>query len=233
MYALLVNIMNEIELIDCYTAFLKNHGVQFYKNGFPIFEKSWYISTKPKVIAPYSKRQYYKECKSEISICYFEKDAHLYPRLEKVFDEIRILANYHSVCMMDISISPLMLDEVQRFNILLNLLFTCVVAVHGIKIIPSFKTGNYETVKLLKKSIGDSKYWIMGAIGTQQIYKNSYYECLFRNKCMMIAPNELLIYGKPNKSTTICLDQYGIRYISIYKDFRTLSYSSLVKYERL
>ena len=223
--------MHEIELVERYTAFLKEHGVQFYENGFPIFKKEWFITTKPKVIAPYNKRQYYKESKSEISICYFEKDEHLYPRLERVFQEIEILIGYHSVCMMDVSISPLMLDEVQRMNMLLNLLFICVVAVHGIKIIPSFRTGDYETLKLLVLSVGKSKYWVMGAVGTQQITKNAYYENLFRCKCMTILPEELLIYGKPNKSTISCLNQYGIRFEPVYKDFRDLSYSSEINYE--
>ena len=53
--------MHEIELVERYTAFLKEHGVQFFENGFPIFQKEWFITTRPKVIAPYNKRQYYKK----------------------------------------------------------------------------------------------------------------------------------------------------------------------------
>ena len=223
--------MHEIELVERYTAYLKENGVEFYENGFPKFKPDWIITTRPKVIAPFNKRQYYWQNKRDISICYFGKDEHLYPILDKVFSETIILKEYHSVCMMDISISPLMLDEVQRMNMLLNLLFICIIAVNGIKIIPSFRTGNFETLQLLVKSVGYSKYWVMGAVGTQQITKNAYYENLFRCKCMMVLPEELLIYGKPNKSTISCLNQYGIRFEPIYKDFRNLSYSSEINYE--
>ena len=222
--------MNEIELVERYTAYLKENGVEFYENGFPKFKPNWIIKDKPKVIVPFSKRQYCWQDKQEISICYFDKDEHLYPRFDKVFEEIKILKEYHSVCMMDISVSPLMLDEVQRMNLLLNLLYTCVLAVNDIKIIPSFRTGNFETLQLLIKSVGYSDYWVMGAVGTQQIRSNAFYEYLFRTKCILILPKHLLCYGRPNKNTANCLDEYGIEFRPIYKDFRSLSYSKEVQY---
>ena len=224
-----VRVMCEIELVECYTAYLKDKGVEFYDNGYPKFNSDWFIKEKPKVIAPFNKRQYYRQDKHDISICYFEKDEHLYPRLDKVFKEIEILKEYHSVCMMDISISPLMLDEVQRMNLLLNLLFICVIAVNGIKIIPSFRTGNFDTLTLLVNSVGHSKYWVMGSVGTQQVRSNSFFEYLFRTKCMFVEPANLLCYGRPNKQTCKCLDEYGIEYKPFYKDFRDLSYSSRIK----
>ncbi len=221
--------MHEIELVERYTAYLKDRGVEFYENGFPMFKSEWFINNKPLVIAPFNKRQYYRQNKQYISICYFGKDEHLYPRLDKVFEEIEILKEYHSVCMMDVSISPLMLGEVQRMNLLLNLLFICVIAVNDIKIIPSFRTGDLETMFLLIKSVGNSKYWIMGTIGTQQIRSNSFYEYLFRAKCLFINPGRLLSYGRPNSKTVKCLDDYGIECV-VYKDFRNLSYSKEVYY---
>ena len=219
-------VMHEIELVESYTAYLKEKGVEFWENGFPKFKSNWIITTKPRVIAPFNKRHYYWQNKQDISICYFGKDEHLYPRLDKVFKEIEILKEYHSVCMMDISISPLMLDEVQRMNLLLNLLFICVVAVNGIKIIPSFRTGSFETLQLLVQSVGHSDYWAMGAVGTQQIRNDAFFDYLFKTKCMFIMPKHLLCYGQPNKQTIDCLEEYGIEYKPIYKDFRSLSYSS-------
>lgn len=221
--------MHEIELVERYTALLKEHGVEFFDDGFPKFKFEWFITGKPLVIAPFNKKQYYQQNKSDISICYFGKDEDLYPRLDKIFEEIGLLKEYHSVCMMDISISPLMLDEVQRMNLLLNMLFICVVAVNGIKIIPSYRTGNSETLQLLMRSVGYSKYWVMGAIGTQLTRNNSFYEYLFRTKCMNIMPECLLVYGRPNKNTLKCLNQYGID-VQLFKDFRTMSYSLEVQY---
>ena len=222
--------MNEIENVERYTAYLKEKGVEFYENGFPILKPNWIITTKPKVMAPFNKRHYYWQSKRDISICYFDKDEHLYPRLDKVFEEIKILKDYHSVCMMDISISPLMLDEVQRMNLLLNLLYTCVVAVNGIKIIPSFRIGDYDTLKLLMASVGQSDFWVIGAVGTQQTRNNAFYEYLFRTKCLLVMPKHLLSYGRPNNNTIKCLEDYGIESKTFYKDFRSLSYSGEVRY---
>ena len=190
------------------------------------------IDNKPLMIAPFSKRIYYHQDKKNISLCFFEKDEHLYPRLNKAFEEINIFRNYHSVCMMDISISPLMLDEVQQINLLINLLYICVLAVNGIKIIPSFRTASFETIKLLRESVGSSQYWAMGAVGTQRIRNNSFYEYLFREKCLLIMPKQLLIYGKPNKATISTLNNYGINTKNVYEDFRNLSYKSEVNYGR-
>jgi hypothetical protein len=221
--------MNEIELVELFTRYLTENNVKFTDDGFPLLKEEWFINNKPKIIAPFNKRQYYRQNKKDISICYFGKDEHLYPRLEKIFDEISILKEYHSACMMDISVSPLMHDEVQRMNLLLNLLFVCVVAVNGIKIIPSFRTGSLETLNLLMKSVGKSKYWVMAAVGTQRVRKNAFFEYLFRTKCLLIIPEHLLVYGRPNVSTSLCLNDYGIKY-EVYKDFRSLSYSKEVRY---
>lgn len=81
--------MHEIELVECYTAYLKEKGVEFFGDGYPKFNPDWIIKTKPKIIAPYNKRQYYRQNKSVISICYFGKDEHLYPRLDKVFADMK------------------------------------------------------------------------------------------------------------------------------------------------
>ena len=217
--------MNEIEIVEIYTTFLIGKGVEFYENGFPKFKPDWIIKNRPKIIVPFYKRHYYKTNKKDISICYFSKDEHLYPRFKNVFKEIEILKEYHSVCMMDISISPYMLDEVQRMNLLINLLYTCVLAVNGIKVIPSLRTGNFETLTLLMKSIQYSKFWVMGIVGTQKAKDNAISELNFKTKCLLISPEEVLCYGKPNNKTTACLQEYGVEFKPIYKDFRSLCYT--------
>lgn len=223
--------MSEIELVEVFTKYLKKHKVKFTNDGFPLLRSEWFSTTKPKIIAPYNKRQYYRQNKKDISICCFIKDEVLYPRLDKILDEVSTLSEYHSVCMMDISISPLMLDEVQRMNLLINLLFTCVVAVNNIKVIPSFRTGNFETLQLLERSVGRPSYWVMGLVGTQKNARNAFFEYLFRAKCILLSPKHLLIYGQPNIGTASCLKEYGIEY-DVYKDFRTLSYSKEIDYGR-
>lgn len=221
--------MHEIEIVECYTSYLLKRGVKFRDNGFPLFNSEWIITNKPKVIAPFNKRKYYRQNKKDISICYFADDKFLYPRLEKVFSEIEILKEYHSICMMDISVSPYMLEEVQEMNLLLNLLYCCVIAINGIKIIPSFRTGSFSTINLLIDSVGKSKYWVMGSVGTQKSKNSSYLDFLFKAKCLLIMPEVVLSYGRINESTYNCLMSLGIE-CCIFNDFRRLSYNKEVRY---
>ena len=221
--------MDEIQIIEALTKYLLERGVEFSEDGFPIFQAQWIIEDLPDAIVPFSKRHYFKIDKKKVSICFFENDKLLYPRFNKLFKEIETLEQYHSVCMMDISVSPFMFDCVQETNLLINMLYSCVLATNGIKIIPSFRSGSFETIQILTRNIGQVDYWIMGAIGTQKVKKNVYLDYLFESKCLILMPKRILIYGKPSKSTISCLNEYGIKY-SIYKDFRYLSYKKEKQY---
>lgn len=218
--------MNELETIELYTKYLRERGVSFTDSGFPIFKEKWFTTEKPKAIITFDKRNKISLKRKEISICFFEDDERLYPRFDKVFEEIPMLKNYHSVCMMDISISPLMDVRLQNTNLLLNMLYICILAVNGIKILPSIRTGEIETINILNDSICNAPYWVMGALGTQKKMQESqyYFEYLFRTKCLKIRPKHILIYGKPSKSTENILLEYNIDY-TVYVDFRTQSYA--------
>ena len=214
---------NEIYLVEEMIKYLKSKKVKF-KNNLPILKKEWMATSLPKRIVPFSKRNYVNDDKSNISICFFDKDSNIYPRLYKVMDEISIYKNYHSICMMDISISPLMDEPLQNFNLLLNLCFTSILGVNGIKIIPSTRCGNEHNLMLLKDATEGSDIWISGLIGTQKDKKNEYIDLLFIIKLNILPIKKLLLYGKPNIDTTNILDNNEIDYI-IYDDFRRYSFN--------
>lgn len=223
--------MNEILLASKLVEYLKENGVSFNEKGYPILKEEWLAKTKPSFIVPFNKRQYFRN-EQDVSICFFSKDENLYPRLAKIFDEMQIYKRYHSVCMMDISVSPYMHREVQNFNLLLNMLFIAVLGVNQIKIIPSYRSGELETVEVLKECIPEPEFWVMGAVGTQKAKNNDYFNLLFTHKCLMLNPKLILSYGKPSAKTTEQLKEFSIELIT-YRDFRDLSYSEEISYERL
>lgn len=223
--------MNEILIANRLVKYLKEKGIQFTEDGYPILKKEWYATTTPSKIVPFNKKQYFSGEK-DISICFFYCDESLYPRLERVIEELEIYKNYHSVCMMDISVSPYMLDEVQKFNLLLNLLFIAVLGSEGIKIIPSFRSGNSETLNVIEECIPEPLFWVMGIVGTQKSKKNLYFDLLFLEKLLRLTPHKILCYGKPAKSTYLDLKDANIELL-MYRDFRDLSYSKEIDYGRL
>ena len=60
--------MNEIELVEAYTIYLKDHHIEFYEDGFPKLKSEWFIQDSPSIIAPFNKRHYYQQKKKDISI---------------------------------------------------------------------------------------------------------------------------------------------------------------------
>ena len=63
----------------------------------------------------------------------------IYPRFEKIADEVDEFGKFKSVISMDLSVSRNMPLEVQKFNMLMNALYTTYLASEGIKIIPSLR----------------------------------------------------------------------------------------------
>ena len=57
----------------------------------------------------------------------------IYPRFEKIADEVDEFGKFKSVISMDLSVSRNMPLEVQKFNMLMNALYTTYLASEGIK----------------------------------------------------------------------------------------------------
>ncbi len=193
--------------IDFVTAeFLKKwlleHECRFDINGFPIMPKK------------------------NTSICFCIPDGRIYPRFEKVFDEINELKSFQSVCAMDLSVSKNMNREMQNFNMLLNSLYMAVLAYSGIKIIPSLRCGDESTIHFLLNHKG-APLWILGIHGNSQncdVY--AFDEYILRSEFIFIHPKKVLLYGNPSKREKDILDDIEIPYraydhfLKLYKSRR-------------
>lgn len=198
---------------------LVSKNVSFDEKGFPKIPKNAYAKSKPKYIAPWHHRKSY--CARITSICFYMPDNYIYPRFEKVFDELKELGKYHSVCGIDLSVSKKMSRNVQRFIIYLNALYNAVLAYSGIKIIPSLRFGDETTLKYLM-NYKHSDIFVAGFHGCSQYMKlSSYDEYLFRIEVLVLNPKEILLYGIPQKKERSILENLRINYKE-YEDFRRL-----------
>ncbi len=198
---------------------LVSKNVSFDDKGFPIIPKSAYVKVKPKYIAPWHHRKsYYAKI---TSICFYMPDNYIYPRFEKVFDEITELKEYHSVCGIDLSVSKKMNRNIQRFIIYLNALYNAVLAYSGIKIIPSLRFGD-ETTSIYLMNYKDSNIFVTGIHGcSKYMALSSYDEYLFRIMMIILNPKKVLLYGKLGKQERNILKNTRINYEE-YEDFRRL-----------
>ncbi len=154
-------------------------------------------------------------------MCFFLPDEKIYPRIDHVFEEIEVLREYQSVCSLDLSVSKKMTRKLQNFNMLMNALYTAVLAYSGIKILPSLRCGDEKTIKLLYPYMKTSM-WILGIHGCSKYKDLAWYdEYVFRSETIILRPQRLLLYGTPSKDEKSVLDDIGIPYRS-YLDFRKL-----------
>lgn len=209
----------DFKLANKLKEWLVSRNVSFDDKGFPLIPKNSYVKNKPKYIAPWNHRKSY--CAKITSICFYMNDNYIYPRIEKVFDEINELKKYHSVCGIDLSVSKKMNRNVQRFIIYLNALYNAVLAYSGIKIIPSLRFGDETTLKYLM-IYKESSIFAIGIHGSSKYMKlSSYDEYLFRLMILIFNPKILLLYGKPNKKEKDILENININY-KVYNDYRRL-----------
>lgn len=213
------NLLDLIKTTDEYIAYLKDHDFKFDGNGFPIFTKDMFLIEEPKLIVPYSNRNDKRiEDKKKTLLCTFAPDRRIYPRLNKIFEEIEIYKKYIGVATSDVTVTEDMDKEWQELIILLNQLYGAILAVNGIKIVFNTRVGNLDNTNILK-NVPKNVMCISGFLGCETIKK---YDYSYLIKILYLLPSKLLIYGKKDKNANEMLDTMGINY-RYYIDFHKLS----------
>ncbi len=189
---------SDIEMAVALTDYLRIKKIKFDENGFPTFDKHWFLNDIPDEMLPFYHRN---ECKrkSRTCICFNASDETLYPRISSVFSDLDIYREYMGVAPMDLSVSRYMLLEVQIFNLYLNALFMATLGCNGIKIVAPIRYGSIETVPLFT-CYSQAPIYSVGSIGTKpQKGENSFYEnyefALFKAIVIKNRRAKLLVYG--------------------------------------
>ncbi len=201
---------------------LDSNGIQFTPEGYPIIPKKMLLKEIPDEILPFEHRNQCRDKRKTI-LCSFANDELLYRRLKSLEKDLGILKEYMGVIGFDLS--PRLGEDIkqQKLNLLINQMVNAYRAIHGIKILSNFRTGDIRTVNVLN-SYPPNSWYAVGTLGCSRghVEKNS---ILLRTKLIYARPERLLIYGMLRREYKEILDELGIPY-NVYQDFKNRSFQN-------
>lgn len=223
------SIVDLLELEHSYRDYLLSHNVHFDDRGNPIFHSSMFLDKWPETIIPYSCRNNAALVADpkQTAICFFTKDSLIYPRLEKVFEELDEYRRFMAVVSMDLTFTSDMEVELQRLIVTINQLFAMILAINGIKIILNTRSGSLDCTSAFSnvpKGISVSS----GFLGCERLQEDN---LSYISKMLFLFPSKVLIYGKHDPKAEEQLDRFGFDY-RVYADVHRRTKSKEVCYGR-
>ena len=208
-----------IRLCDEYYSYLKERGLSLTERGFPVFRPEWFIKDYPDQIVPfYQRNNRLIVDKRRTLICLFSDDANIYRRFDRVCSDIHIYRSYMGVVSGDITITADMDQEYQNFVMLLNQLYTAVLAINGVPICMSTRRGMTDTIQNFE-GVPKKAAYISSFLGCNA---SDVRDMTYISKILTLQPSLLILYGKENNVACNQLDNMGIDYKQIL-DFHTFS----------
>lgn len=209
------SIVDLLELERSYRNYLSSQNVVFDDEGNPIFQASMFLDEWPETVIPYSCRNNAALVtdSKKTAICFFTKDSLIYPRLEKVFEELDEYRRFMAVVSMDLTFTSDMEVELQRLILTINQLFTMILAINGIKIILNTRSGSLDCVSAfsnIPKGISVSS----GFLGCDRLQEDN---LSYISKMLFLFPGKVFIYGKHDPKAEEQLDRFGFDY-RVYAD---------------
>lgn len=212
--------------------YLSSKGVDFSRDGFPIFSADWFLDEEPDEILPYPHRRVCKDPR-RTAICFNCSDDDLYVRISCAINDVHEYRSYLGLMPMDISVSHYMLSEAQKFNLLLNSLFLAVMGINGIKFAAPARFGSLETIPLFA-CYQKAPILSVGSIGTRHNAKRENdYEAYCRKALRLVLPQArlLLSYGEMRIEEANEWKSLGIKTRS-YVDYQERSRKGELSYVR-
>lgn len=200
---------------------LGDAGVQFDSQGFPLLPRESYLDEWPERFIDYGHRNgSVVQDKSRTVICFFSPDSRLFPRLEKVFEELPKYQGFMAVAGLDLTVTQDMDFEYQSYLMLVNALFMGTLAVNGAKVVPNLRSGDRATAKLLSYVPADV-LWVSSSLGCHPLKSPS--DTVFLEKALHVRPSKLALYGKSDVLAEEQLSRVGIdwrRYPDTHTQYR-------------
>ena len=209
------SIIDLLELEHSYRNYLLSQNVVFDDRGFPMFRPTMFLTWWPDTIVTY-------QCRNNKSlvldstktvICFFTADSRIYPRLEKVFEEIDDYKRFAAVISMDLTFTNDMEPELQQLIIMINQLFTMILAVNGIKIVINTRSGGLDHLTAFGNMPKDITV-ASGFLGCKELREGNH---TYISKMLFLLPSKVLIYGKHDYIAEEQLDRFGFVY-RVYPD---------------
>ena len=199
-----------ISLIDEYTEYLEAQGVAFTEEGFPQLPQSCFLDEWPDRVVTYKYRNSRLVTdKRRTVLCLYAPDNQIFPRLDKVFDELGEYSQYMGAVMSDATVTWDMDPDFQVEMMLLNQLYMAVLAMNGIKVIANTRCGKPDTVRYLG-AIPHGVMWASGFLGCER--ESDPASVSFISKILAVRPSKLLLYGKRDPVAESRLDSMGVNY---------------------
>lgn len=191
----LIEAKNDLEMADWLESNLRGCGIDFDENDFPCFRRGFFSEDPPTDIVPFGRRHDFDPMTT--ALCFYSDDRELYRRIRHLEEDIDAYREFASVMPCDLSVSPLMPIELQRFHLHFNALVNAFLAVNGVKIVAPTRWGSFSNLPLFR-CYRESNVFSVGALGT---LKNcgavKRMEADFVTAfCSMYHPQIILSYGK-------------------------------------
>ena len=198
---------------------LCKEGVCFSPNGFPDLTHFTYPKTLPEdmEVWPYNKRNQALN-PSKTILTFFEADPCLYGYINTLDKVAANLSLYYGVTGFDLSPCLDFSIEEQNAALLLNALTNGLFLSHGIRVIPSMRTGNVSTMSSLK-SYPRNICYAFGALGCGQKYQ-SIGQQILALKLALCRPSQVLAYGKLTNADKLIFGNWNIPVLNVL-DYQT------------
>lgn len=223
------NIVDLLKLESSYRKYLLSQNVAFDDIGNPLFQVSMFLNEWPDTVVPYSCRNNPALVvdPQKTAICFFTKDSLIYPRLEKVFEELDEYRRFMAVVSMDLTFTSDMEVELQRLIITINQLFTMILAINNIKIILNTRIGSLDCSSAFS-NIPKGVLVSSGFLGCDRLQEDN---LSYISKILFLFPSKVLIYGKHDPKAEDQLNRFGFDY-RVYADVHRRTKSKEVCYGR-
>lgn len=187
--------MNLIRWCDENISILKSRGIRF-ADEFPVLpEESIYKSPVSSITTFTHRNDISNENRNCTIISFFAPDMELFPRLEKMDEDILTLRNYAGICGFDLSPCVAMLRIRQKFHLLISAVYNCRCAVEGIQVLPNIRMGDLGTVQQVVSRIPHGCNFITGELGCRRTPYKTYGLYQLREAIRVIEPKIVFVYG--------------------------------------
>ncbi len=210
---------SETMLIDELEKDLTERGCKFDKNGFPVLSESFFAEKEPDFIVPYEQRGFSEP--KNTSICFIGEYEFLYSFFEKIDEIAAELQSYQSACWMDLPVDKDMPRTSQKTKMLLNALFSASLAYRGIKILPSLRCGDEQSLSFIEPNKKAPIMFLNMSGHPSHTEIDPYDEFITRCAYIIMYPKRLLIYGKPSQEEDELLYDIGF-YYRVYEEKSTV-----------
>lgn len=178
---------------------LKANNIEF-KNGIPQLPDSFTYPDRPESISTFRFRNDISDdMKKKSLLSFYMPEDNLWTRLTKIDEDIHIMKQYAGITGFDLSPSITMLRPRQLLSILINAIYSCYCGMHGVKVLPNYRPGDFGTL-CRADYFPDNSPFIIGNLGCRKNGYKDYGEYQLDIILRKKRPNVLYVYGGLSKS---------------------------------